>query len=176
MKLQRFQQFINENYETLETEEPIFLMDGIIYMPYEYEFDLDWEYEAPDPSVGFYGGAGVDNYELIGVSNVYKITDPEKIEEIKTLISDHSELQTMGFSQSDLSSTLYNILGDADQIEVTGEELKEFEKKFIGLFDSNRIKEIDLLGNFDKIVENFINNVEPPEPDEPDYSDYDDRW
>lgn len=82
----------------------------------------------------------------------------------------------MGFSQSDLSSTLYNILGDADQIEVTGEELKEFEKKFIGLFDSNRIKEIDLLGNFDKIVETFINNVEPPEPDEPDYSDYDDRW
>lgn len=74
MKLQRFQQFINENYETLETEEPIFLMDGIIYLPYEYEFDLDWEYEAPDPSVGFYGGAGVDNYELIGVSNVYKIT------------------------------------------------------------------------------------------------------
>jgi len=172
MKLKNFHQFVNEEIETLEAEETVFLIDNVLYLPYEFEFDISWGYETPDSSVGYQGGSYVEDYEIYAINQVYKITDPETISQINTMLADRSELATMGLGDSDLTSAIYDVVGDADQIEVEGEELAEFEKKFIQYWKSNKINEIDLVSNFTKIVDKFIENLDPPEEDEPDYSDW----
>jgi hypothetical protein len=180
MKLKRFSQFVKESLITesssvIEIEENIFLIDEIIYVIWLVTMDVSFDYEPDDNSVGFVGGYSVDDVDFDGVDGVYKVTDPSVISQVKAMLDspEAEELKSMGFEGADEYAAIGDLIYDADQEEITGEELNDFINKFKALYDSNTL--VDLTGTFKKRTDSALDRaVEDFEPDEPDYDDYDD--
>jgi hypothetical protein len=180
MKLKRFSQFVKESLITessaiAEIEENIFLIDEIIYVVALVTLDVSFDYEPDDDSVGFVGGFSVDDVDFDGVDGVYKVTDPSVTSQVKDMLDspEAEELKSMGFEGADEYAAIENLVYDADQEEITGEELTAFITKFKALYDSNTL--VDLTGTFKKRTDSALDRAsEDFEPDEPDYDDYDD--
>jgi hypothetical protein len=180
MKLKRFSQFVKESLITesssvIEVEENIFLIDEIIYIIWLVTLDVSFDYEPDDSSVGFVGGYSVDDVDFDGVDGVYKVTDPSVISQVKAMLDspEAEELKSRGFEGADEYAAIGDLIYDAEQEEITGEELKDFINKFKALYDSNTL--VDLTGTFKKRTDSALDRaVEDFEPDEPDYDDYDD--
>lgn len=181
MKLKRFSQFVKESLlsessSVAEIEENIFLIDDVIYVVDLIAIEIDFDYEPADPEVGIaQGGYVPDETSLDGIDGVRKVTDPEILSKVKELLDSPAELKSMGFDGIDVYSEIDDLVGNADQEELGGEELTAFTAKFKTLYDSRKL--IDLTGSFEKRETAEIDRAtENFEPDEPDYDDYDDRW
>jgi hypothetical protein len=183
MKLKRFSQFVKESLITesssvVEVEENIFLIDEIIYVIWLVALEVSFDYEPDDSSVGFTGGYSIDDVDFDAVDGVYKITDPSVLSQVKAMLDspEAEELKSMGFEGADEYAAIGDLVYDAEQEEITGEELNAFINTFKALYDSDKL--VDLTGTFKKRTDSALERaVEDFEPDEPDYDDYDDdRW
>jgi hypothetical protein len=181
MKLKRFSQFVKESLVTessavAEIDENIFLIDDIIYVIDLIAVEVDFGYQPAEPEVGIsHGYYEPDSTSLDGIDGVRKVTDVDLISKVKDLLSSPAELKNMGFDGIDVYSEIADLVYDADQEELSGEELSQFTNKFKTLYDSHKL--IDLTGSFEKRENAQIERAtEDFEPDEPDYDDYDDRW
>lgn len=179
MKLKRFSQFVKESLVTessavAEIEENIFLIDDVIYIIDLIAIEIDFDYEPADPEVGIsQGGYIPDETSLDGIDGVRKVTDPEIISKVKELLDSPAELKSMGFEGIDVYSEIAELVYNADDEELSGEELADFTRNFKNLYDSHKL--IDLTDSFEKRETVGVERAtEDFEPDEPDYDDYDD--
>jgi hypothetical protein len=181
MKLKRFSQFVKESLVTessavAEIEENIFLIDDAIYIIDLIAIEIDFDYEPADPEVGImHGGYVSDETSLDGLDGVRKVTDPAIISKVKELLNSPAELKSMGFDGIDVYSEIADLVYNADDEELGGEELTAFTDNFKILYNSHKL--IDLTGSFEKRESAQVERAtEDFEPDEPDYDDYDDRY
>jgi hypothetical protein len=188
MKLKRFNEFIaiNESIEEFDIEEQLFMIDGEIYEVSQIDMDLTWEHEPADPEVGIFGSSDyVDHYEIRQVTGAMKIVNSELRDEIIDLLNPPSdaistELEDFGFREEASGDLIADLAftGDWQQNwkELTGEELKAFSKRFIDLYEANQLKQ--LMGDFESVLRERINDAEADYDGSPDYDDYydDDRY
>lgn len=162
MNFKKFSEFVNENENTMESDTLIFLIDGVIYWPYEYEFDIDWEYEPADSEVGISGGYYPEDWNLIGIDEVIKIEYPGLLQDLE----DARELAAIGLGDP-RGFDIYKFLQNEEMhVQVIGPELEALNKKFVELWKSKKLKDHELTGKFDSVITDFVNNViDPPERD-----------
>lgn len=174
MKLKRFNQFIAEARVNEDTsafvEENAFLVDGAVYQVGSIELEIETSYDSPEPEVGYYGGHSAESWTIYEISDVYKVTQEDIIQEIENIKSQSDELIDMGFSM-DKQRQIEELVWDAETVEVTGPELAALEKRIIELYTAGQLE--DLTGSFDKRCESAVDRaMEDYEDDGPDYDDY----
>jgi hypothetical protein len=114
-----------------------------------------------------------------------KIVNSELRDEIIDLLNPPSdaistELEDFGFREEASGDLIADLAftGDWQQNwkELTGEELKSFSKRFIDLYEANQLKQ--LMGDFESVLRERINDAEADYDGSPDYDDYydDDRY
>ena len=188
MKLKTFEQFINERRKltssdiSTSVDECVFLIDGIIYFVMDVELGGDVTVEKPEPDVGFYGGAYVEEWDIDDASDIEKFANPEDNASLLELIQSYkdglSNLHSMGMSSAKtlskedtkiISDKIYGFVESHDLVEVSEEEANRVVEKL------RENEYTDLTGTFDDRANDALNDaVSDWEPDEPDYEpDYD---
>jgi hypothetical protein len=166
MKLKRFTEFVNEaalNESTFNVEENVFLINGTAYFVATIEYEASWIYEEPDTSVGFYGGHGIENYEVKSIDHVEKFASSKINQEFIELATGSSELVNLGLGEFDI----WQYLNTNKMVEVTDET--EFNQVLAGVKEITesltnprkpKSQVVDLTGDYQKRVDQAIEREE----------------
>ena len=186
MKLKKFEEFVNEakaRYSDveIETEENVFLVDGVVYYVGTITVGGTVESEKADREVGIMSDYSyVEDWWPESMETLEKFANPEDnaelIKDLDAIETDSASLASMNLGaptnaqkQKQRDSLIWDAAFDKELVEVGPGE--EFDRVFKSIVDG---KAVDLTRTFDDRVNNaFTDEMEDYGSDyEPDYDDW----